>query len=671
MCLDSNSYEKDAIMFKQYRPGSAAKTRKSAQVQKRARIFRPRLEQLEDRCLLSTFSVVNTDDSGPGSLRQAITSANGTVNVGGLPDRIEFNIPGAGVHTITPGATNGVSTDLGALPTIADPVVIDGYTQGLGTPDPADDAKPNTQAIGNDAVLLIELNGTRAGFNASGLTISADNSSVRGLVINRCPGSGIMLASSGNVVEGNFIGTDPSGNIDRHNGAVGVWALSGAGNLIGGTTPSARNLLSGNLQSGVRIDAPGTLVRGNYIGTNASGNVAISNVYGVAVTVGGHDALIGGADGDDSTIGAVDGVIGARNVISGNSEAGILCDTNGNGTLGAVTIQGNFIGVKAAGSAALANLGNGIVNDGRGRSDITIIGGSAPGAGNVISGNVGSGLVDFKPGTVVQGNFIGTDITGLIDLGNTANGIRSIFGTIKVGGLAAGEGNTIAYNHQAGVLGPHPLVLRNSIFANLGLGIDVGGDGVSPNDSEVGSNNAQNFPVLTDVTATATQTDIAGTLNSTPNSAFRLEFFASTTADTSGFGEGELFLGFTTAATGANGVVHFTAALETSVPTGQIVSATATPLDGNGNPTETSEFSAIFIAIAIELPPTDSPPIAVDDVLIVEQFASNGVNVLDNDFDPNNGDTIRLISVELSQVGATLEVSPGGEIVYVAPEDFL
>src|SRR5437016_5283227 len=104
--------------------------------------FCPQLETLEDRCLLSTFTVLNTDDSGPGSLRQAITDANATPNAGGA-DQIHFNISGAGVHTISPAS---------ALPAITDPVVINGYTQP--------GASPNTLNIGDNAVVLIELNGT-------------------------------------------------------------------------------------------------------------------------------------------------------------------------------------------------------------------------------------------------------------------------------------------------------------------------------------------------------------------------------------------------------------------------------------------------------------------------------------------------------------------------------
>src|SRR5262249_2061830 len=142
------------------------------------------------RCLLSTFSVLNTADSGTGSLRQAITDANSTANVGGVPDRIEFNIPGAGVHTISPAS---------ALPAITDAVTIDGYTQP--------GASPNTLNVGDNAVLLIELNGANV---SSGLIITGGGSTIRGLVINRFGSQGddgvVLLKSDSNVIAGNFIG---------------------------------------------------------------------------------------------------------------------------------------------------------------------------------------------------------------------------------------------------------------------------------------------------------------------------------------------------------------------------------------------------------------------------------------------------------------------------------
>ena len=143
------------------------------------------------------IAVINTNDSGPGSLRQAITDSNAD---SGDRDTIVFNIPGSGVHTITP---------LTALPALSQPVVIDGTTQP-----------------GFAGMPLIELNGN--GLAAAGLIITGGNSIVRGLVINRFGGAGIRLQTNGgNAVEGNFVGTDATGTIARPNGNAGIFITSG------------------------------------------------------------------------------------------------------------------------------------------------------------------------------------------------------------------------------------------------------------------------------------------------------------------------------------------------------------------------------------------------------------------------------------------------------------
>src|SRR5947207_3203722 len=159
-----------------------------------------------------TFTVTNTNDSSAGSLRQAILDANANSGT----DTIAFNIPGSGVHTIAPTSS---------LPTITDPVIIDGYTQS--------GASRNTQTVRDDAVLLIEVNGANAN-SASGLVITAGDSVVRGLVINRfgvtgVSSSGLLIASTngGNVIEGNFIGTSTAGTSALANNGQGI-TISGS-----------------------------------------------------------------------------------------------------------------------------------------------------------------------------------------------------------------------------------------------------------------------------------------------------------------------------------------------------------------------------------------------------------------------------------------------------------
>ena len=146
-----------------------------------------------DAALAATYTVTNTNDSGAGSLRQAITDANASAGL----DTIAFNIPGSGVHTITPGSV---------LPTITDPVVIDGYSQP--------GSSPNTLAVGDDAVLQIELDGNGAGYY--GLTISGGGSTIKGLVIGGWGFNSVVfdiLTNGGNTIQGCFIGTDPTGSV--------------------------------------------------------------------------------------------------------------------------------------------------------------------------------------------------------------------------------------------------------------------------------------------------------------------------------------------------------------------------------------------------------------------------------------------------------------------------
>jgi CSLREA domain-containing protein len=184
------------------------------------------------------------------TLRAAIQQANSTPNGILGPDTIKFNISGSGVHKISPRSY---------FPDILDPVVIDGYTQP--------GASENTLAHGNNAKLLIELDGTDAE-TASGLIIAASNSTVRGLVINNFVHDGIVIghARSGNKVQGNYIGADATGKEDLGNSRIGVW-VSGANNTIGGTSPGARNIIAFNDRDGVAIVvSTGT---GNSISSNS------------------------------------------------------------------------------------------------------------------------------------------------------------------------------------------------------------------------------------------------------------------------------------------------------------------------------------------------------------------------------------------------------------------
>jgi CSLREA domain-containing protein len=255
------------------------------------------------------FAVTNTADSGAGSLRQAILDAN--ANPGG--DTISFNIPGAGVHTITPTTP---------LPPVTGTVVIDGYTQpGSAT---------NFIGSGNNAVLLVELDGSSAGAGAHGLEMRGDTSTVAGLVINRFSGSGLLLtASAEQTVRGCYIGTNSAGTAALGNGAHGIAILDSGSNTIGGTTSSESNLIAGNGGDGIHIeesaggDADSTVMQGNRIG-QGSGGEALPNA-GNGVYVAGDSNVVGGAgDGESNFIAnsGSDGVqiaSGTSNAVRGNS----------------------------------------------------------------------------------------------------------------------------------------------------------------------------------------------------------------------------------------------------------------------------------------------------------------------------------------------------------------
>jgi titin len=338
-------------------------------------------------------------------------------------------------------------------------------------------------------------------------------------------------------------------------------------------------------------DADANLIRGNYVGTNVAGTAAVPNSEGVLVALGATNTVIGGA------------IAGARNVIAGNTSIGIQISSAG--TAGTV-IQGNVIGVNAAGTAALANgLGILVSNDANG----TTIGGTTALARNIISGNTRAGVVlDDVSGTTVQGNYIGTGPTGATALPNAHHGIvvHNAAHDNRIGGTTANARNVIAFNGGAGVLigsdtshnyngaaGVGNSVLGNSIFGNTGLGIDLGAfDGVTANDSgdtDGGPNLLMNYPVLyRAVSFPGDGTYVSGTLSSgfIISASFRIEFFSDPSPDASGYGEGRFFLGAITLRVTNSFTASFTAVLPVVVAPGGQVTATATDPDGN-----TSEFS--------------------------------------------------------------------------------
>jgi hypothetical protein len=664
---------------------------------------------------LVTLVVTNTQDSinalanNPDSLRAWIQFINGA----GVSAEIDFNIPltdpncNQNTHVCTifpvsdgaPGSMNDFTIDpLQSLFTI------DGYTQP--------GASPNTLPGGDNAIVLIRLDGTKAttpggigfdlfelpstirGFNIGGF----DNPDVTSTPGFNDGAFGIDLFTDGAYIEGNFIGTNASGTASASGtdaNLIGIFdefgatiGLVGNGNVIGGTTPQARNIISANGE-GIHptFDATLTQIQGNFIGTDVTGTKALGNSTDgilappfsiIGGTIAGAGNVISTNGSVDVDINAINGfglgegalvqgnfigtdvtgtkgfgrdadtsieisvnyqlaTIGgttpaARNILSGNSFGVHLLDGVFNNI-----IEGNYIGLDVTGTKAFGNVLQGIVSD---NADLNLslgptplhiqgfpsysntIGGAAPGAGNVISGNLSAGIEiagsnpEVTPanllGDVIQGNLIGTDATGTIPIPNGFNGIWLTTSTVTnigtvnpmnniIGGTNPGEGNVISNNTGHGILmnsaasnatignviqnntgagvrivsGNGNLISRNSIFGNGALGIDL--DAVGPNANSPcqanrnGANMLQNSPVLTAgtgstfISATATdpngntsefsntvQSNLSGNIlsllgnfNGLPNTTFTIEFFSSPSADASGFGQGQTYLGST------------------------------------------------------------------------------------------------------------------------------
>jgi len=454
-------------------------------------------------------------------------------------------------------------------------------------------------AATNNRVMANLIGTTRAGDQPLsntelGIAVFADANTIGGTtfgegnVISANGAGGILITNglggtgNGNFVYGNSIGLGIDA-IQLGNGGAGVSIQGGAMNTIGGVTPASRNLIGSNARNGVVIagaTATGNVVAGNYIGLDDSGSSARPN-FGVGV-------LVQNASGNRI------GVIGGGNVLSGNLEAGIAFDHSDDND-----VVGNRIGTTADGIEARPNgfvLEDGSVTG----AGITLvqspgnrIGSAAPGGGNLISGN-GTGIwVEdaASAGTIITGNMIGTNAAGNSGIPNAVG--LSLAGSATVGGIQPGAPNVISANTTTGILvagnGTSVDIQENVISGNGGLGIDLGGDGVTrndPGDVDEGSNHNQNVPVLTGVTAFSAATRIVGTLDSTPSSTFTLRFYANDSCDPSGFGEGQRSLGATTVSTDGAGSASFDVGVGRS-GAGDVLTATAT--DGAGN---TSEFSA-------------------------------------------------------------------------------
>jgi CSLREA domain-containing protein len=544
---------------------------------------------------VTTTADDNTPNDGSVSLREAIQAINnGTAGadtdisnqnpgVFGINDTINFNISAAGtVQTINVGSTGN-----GALPAVIAPMTINGYSE-MG-------ASMNTLANGDNAKILIEINGANAGPNADGLLVGSTGggSTIEGLAINRFSLNGIELQGGGDAIIGNFVGTNAAGNAAEANQNDGIHLSNSNSITIGGTTPDTRNLVSGNQIDGIHVvgslgsPATANLIEGNFVGVNAAGTGSVgfrANVSSAGTAEGNGVFGIEISGGNDNTVGGA--TASARNVVGFNLD-GIEIDDGAQDNV----VQANFVGVGADGVTQAGNLQHGIAL----RSDDNLAPSLGPGQAN--EPDVTFNVIGLNPNTSFTG------------LGNTVefNGAAGV----------AVFGNPLP-NNAAPFQNLGNSILGNSIFENGRnyltlpsaptplLGIDLSNqfvyprdDGVTPNDANghgaVGDpNNFQNFPLLTSLAVVSGGIQIGGSLTQSvsPNVTYRIEFFASKTDPLGLPAEGQTFLGATTVTTDAAGKASFSVTLSVNLNVRQLVTATATNTAGTADVFNTSEFSA-------------------------------------------------------------------------------
>jgi titin len=301
--------------------------------------------------------------------------------------------------------------------------------------------------------------------NGIGHVIGGTNAAARN-VISGNGGAGIWLAGAGvsnNIVQGNFIGLNATGTAGVSNTSDGVYVLNGAS-----SNAILNNVISGGFEEGLRLRDTGTtanLVKGNFIGTGVTGTSSVPNgIYGVRVYGGASGNTIGGNSA------------GARNLISGNKQYELYISDPGTSNN---SVLGNFIGTDVAGTNAIGNGGNGFgIGIWNGASG-NMIGGTSTGAGNLVSGHSGFSYgiaMGGVNGNVVQGNCVGTDFAGKTALANGFTGVAMEGGSTGnlVGGTTAGAGNVISGNGTYGVYISDVGTTGNLVQGNI-IGADLTG----------------------------------------------------------------------------------------------------------------------------------------------------------------------------------------------------
>ena len=518
------------------------------------------------------------------SLTSASTGTNVIGNLIGTDYLGAIVVPNTGVGvSITQGSSNNI---IGGFDVVLDGNCISG--NGGNGFTISDSGTSGNQIIGNyigtDVGGTIDLgnvgNGIFVGGGSQLTTVQDDFIVANG-------GNGLQIDGSTttiNPIVGNQFGGTASvlGNTGQ-----GIYVTNTPNVTIGGATSSSANVIVGNGQDGIAIvgsTATGAQILNNLIGTNFSVSAGLGN--------GGQGIYIGdGSIFTPAIAGVASGASIVGNVVSNNGANGIWFNGAGSVVNTNNQVQGNKIGVNPGGNTALANAGSGIMisNGASGNS----VGGTATGAGNVISGNTSDGVTITGAATsnnLIQSNVIGANAGGAAAMANGRDGVRIAAGASHNTVLS----NIIAFNSGNGVTVGVSLVdaaiddgiLGNSIFSNAKLGIDLANNGSTANSTggpHSGPNDLQNAPVLTSAQHNVSTVTIQGSINSTPSTTFRIEFFGNPT----GTSQGETYLGFVNVTTDASGNATFTFTSSIFLPPGQNVTSTAT--DPNNN---TSEFSA-------------------------------------------------------------------------------
>lgn len=462
------------------------------------------------------FKVTNTNDSGPGSLRQAILDANALAGA----DEIHFNIPGGGVKTITLNSS---------LPWITDSLKINGLTQA------------GSSCMPRNLMVEIKAPGIANGGTAVSFVQGADNSSFTG--INMHHQIGFVVQNVTNfVMSCNNLGTDTTGSFALY--AIygsGVWFKNSVNITIGGDSKSESNVFSGDYNALSLKNVTDVFIYNNVVGLDISGINDLGNgqVYAPAIDISSSKNIYIGDAGKGNIISSKDNSDGIR-LIGGED----------------IFVRSNFIGVNINGEEMVYQYPSDKAIFAEGTQNLVI--GGSPEFANVLAGYGTQVRLDFVKNSAISSNKIGVNQFGNYTT-HSLNGVQILQGlNIKIGGLAPELGNMIAgnmgYGITAGLSSKWVSILGNRIHKNGTLGIDlapsISGDGPTLNDDgdeDSGSNDFLNFPVLTSATLAGTNLKINFDfdVDSTNTKNFRIEFFSNPSgADPTGYGEGEIYLGF-------------------------------------------------------------------------------------------------------------------------------